>query len=152
MTSLRSTSTRTFLLYPALVFAEQRLARRRVDPRWLPLLAWGYLQYRWAGRYRSRVGGGGPGMGRPPEHLVTTGVYGITRNPMYLGHQIFLAGLALTSRSPLAAMLLVGHVPWFDARVRRDEHALRERFGDAYADYCAHVPRWGGLGGVRRSS
>ncbi|MGH3662139.1 MAG: methyltransferase family protein [Micromonosporaceae bacterium] len=139
---LGSTSTRTFLLYPALVALEQGLRRRRPDVRWAPLLAWGYLQYRMAGRYRSRLGGGGPGMSNPPERLVTSGIYGLTRNPMYLGHQIFLAGLALTSRSPVATALFLGHIPWFDARARRDEAALRARFGADYERYRKQVPRW----------
>lgn len=140
--SLRSTSTRTFVLYPALVAAELYLTGRRPHWRWLPLLAWGYLQYRLAGRYRSRVGGGGPGMSNPPVRLVTSGIYGLTRNPMYLGHQIFLAGLALVDRSPATAALFGWHVAWFAARVRRDEERLAARFGPAYDSYRERVPRW----------
>lgn len=140
--SLRSTSTRTFILYPALLAAEQRLTRRPPDLRWLPVLAWGYLQYRLAGGYRTRLGGGGPGMSVPPERVVTTGVYARTRNPMYLGHQIFLVGLALVTRSPLAALAFAGHVPWFDARARDDERAMARRFGAEYEHYRRRVPRW----------
>jgi hypothetical protein len=140
--SLTSTSTRTFAVWPALVAAEQLIARRPVRVSWLPLLPWGYLQYRLSGAYRSRLGGGGPGMSRPPERIVTTGVYRWTRNPMYLGHQIFLAGLALATRSPLATALLVAHVPWFAARAREDEQALEASFGAAYESYRRSVPRW----------
>ena len=146
--SLTSTSTRTFVVWPVVVAAEQLVARRRVRPAWLPLLGWGYLQYRWSGTYRTRVGGGGPGMKRPPERIVTTGIYGITRNPMYLGHQIFLAGLALATRSPLAAALFAAHVPWFDAHAREDERGLQERFGAPYEAYRDAVPRW--LPGLHR--
>lgn len=106
------------------------------------MLPWGYLQYRWSGAYRTRHGGGGPGLSKRPERVVTSGVYGLTRNPMYLGHQVFLAGLALATRSPLATLLFVAHVPWFDARAREDEAGLRELFGPSYAAYCAEVPRW----------
>jgi hypothetical protein len=140
--SLKSTSTRTFVVWPALVVAEQLIVRRPVRVSWLPLLPWGYLQYRWSGAYRSRLGGGGPGMSHPPDRIVTTGIYGWTRNPMYLGHQIFLAGLALTTRSPLATALFVAHIPWFAARVRRDEQALEAGFGAAYESYRRSVPRW----------
>ncbi|MPZ72578.1 MAG: hypothetical protein GEU74_05000 [Nitriliruptorales bacterium] len=140
--TLRSTSTRTFVLWPALVAAEQLLSGRALRPRWAPLLAWGYLQYRWSGAYRTRVGGGGPGMSRPPERVVTSGIYRWTRNPMYLGHQIFLAGVALATRSPLAVALFAVHVPWFDARARDDERALEAQFGATYDAYRRTVPRW----------
>lgn len=129
-------------MWPTVVAVEQLLARRRVRPAWLPLLVWGYLQYRLAGDYRTRHGGGGPGMSNPPERVVRSGIYRHTRNPMYLGHQIFLAGLALATRSPLAVLIFVAHVPWFDARAREDEAALAGRFGAEYAAYRQTVPRW----------
>lgn len=77
-----------------------------------------------------------------PDRIVTTGPYAWSRNPMYAGHLIFLAGLAVASGSPIAVAALVGHVPWFVRRVRRDEERLRARFGAAYDDYAARVPRW----------
>ena len=110
---------------------------------WSPLLVTGYLSYRLAGRYRLQRAGGPPGMSQGmPDRLITTGPYAATRNPMYLGHLVFLAGLAMVTRSPLAAVVAAAHVPWFSARVRRDESRLRERFGAPYDEYCARVPRW----------
>jgi protein-S-isoprenylcysteine O-methyltransferase Ste14 len=141
-TSLASTSTRTFVLWPILAIAIQVLARRPLRRRYVPLLAWGYGQYRWAGAYRNSRGGGGPGMSRPPERLVTSGVYGYTRNPMYLGHLIFLAGLALVFRSPTLGALLGWHLHWFDQRAAEDERQLDELFGAEYARYRETVPRW----------
>lgn len=141
--TVRSTSARTFLLVPAAVAAEQAARRRPLRPAWSPLLATGFLTYRLAGRYRLQRADGPPGMSQGmPERLVTTGPYAVTRNPMYLGHLVFLAGIALLTRSPLAAAVAVAHVPWFSARVRRDEARLRERFGAPYDEYCARVPRW----------
>ena len=81
-------------------------------------------------------------MSIPPERLVTSGIYGFTRNPMYLGHLIFLAGLALSTRSPLAAAIFCGSLPWFNARAAADERQLEARFGDEYRTYRARVPRW----------
>ncbi|MGH3630433.1 MAG: hypothetical protein ACRDRL_23695, partial [Sciscionella sp.] len=91
--SLSSTSTRTFLALPVVAIAEAIATKRK--PRWVfaPMLAWGYAQYRFCGDYRTERGGGGPGMRRPPVRVVRTGPYAVTRNPMYLGHLIFLAGL-----------------------------------------------------------
>lgn len=138
----RSSSTRTFVLIPALALAEQVLAHRRAHPRWVPLMVWGYLQYLLAGRYRTRRGGGGPGMRRPPERLVTTGIYGITRNPMYLGHLLFLTGLLGATGSPVALAALAQGVARFHRRIRRDERRLEELFGDEYRHYAATVPRY----------
>jgi protein-S-isoprenylcysteine O-methyltransferase Ste14 len=136
-------SLRTFFVVPIVVLAWQwAIGRLHFDPWFAPLLAWGYLQYKLVGRYRIGRGGGGPGMKTLPEHLVTNGPYAWTRNPMYLGHLIFLAGLALTLRSELAAAILAASLVYFHARVKKDEKRLRELFGEPYAQYCARVKRW----------
>lgn len=142
---LRSTSNRTFVLWPVLLCCAETALQRglpAIDPLGLPLLAWGYLQYRLVGNYRLRVGGGGPGISIPPERLVASGPYRWCRNPMYLGHLIFFAGLAIALSSWLAAGVLAYHLVWFDARVREDEARLAALFGDRYLDYLARVKRW----------
>ena len=141
--SLRGTSTRTFLAIPAVVLAEQAVARRPLHLGWTPVMAWGYLQYRLAGDYRIARAGGAPGMSQgQPERLVTSGVYARTRNPMYLGHLVFLAGLTLVTRSPGALAVAAGHVHWFDERARTDHERLVGIFGEPYVRYAARVPRW----------
>jgi protein-S-isoprenylcysteine O-methyltransferase Ste14 len=94
------------------------------------------------GSYRSRTGGGGPGIAIPPDRIVATGPYRWVRNPMYLGHLIFLAGVALLLRSWLAAAVLALHAVWFDRRVRDDERRLAGLFGEPYREYCRRVKRW----------
>lgn len=141
--SVKSTSARTFVLIPVAVAAEQAIFRRRLRPAWSPLLITGYLGYLAAGRYRLRRAGGPAGMSQGmPERLIATGPYALTRNPMYLGHLTFLTGLAMATRSPLAAVAAAAHAPWFAARVRRDERRLRRKFGATYDGYCTRVPRW----------
>ena len=141
--TLRSTSTRTFVAIPVAVAVEQLLSRRRIRPAWLPVAAAGYLQYRLAGAYRLPRAGGPPGMSQGlPQRLVTTGPYAFTRNPMYLGHLVFVGGLTVATRSPLALVATVSLVPWFGARARKDEHRLAELFGSDFEDYCRRVPRW----------
>ena len=142
---LKSTSNRTFIVWPLVLFAAEALLQQGV-PRihwWAtPLLAWGYLQYKWVGTYRTRLGGGGPGIAVPPERIVERGPYKWLRNPMYLGHLVFFAGLALTLGSWIGAAVLAFHAIWFDRRVREDEARLAELFGDSYREYCARVKRW----------
>jgi protein-S-isoprenylcysteine O-methyltransferase Ste14 len=142
---LSSTSNRTFVLWPVVIFAAEAALQQGIPwiEIWgLPLLAWGYLQYRLVGNYRSREGGGGPGISVPPKRLVNGGPYRYCRNPMYLGHLIFLAGLAFALDSWLAAALFVFHAAWFDRRVRDDETRLSALFGDRYREYRARVKRW----------
>lgn len=105
-------------------------------------MIWGYLQYRLCGRYRVRVGGGGPGLETPPERLVATGLYAYTRNPMYLGHIIFLVGLTLTLKSWIAALITLGTAVWFHTRVVGDEKKLVQTLGQPYVNYLASVRRW----------
>ena len=130
---LASTSNRTFVVWPlAVLAAESALQQGMPQVHWwaVPVLAWGYLQYRWVGTYRTRQGGGGPGIAIPPERLVSAGPYRWVRNPMYLGHLIFLAGLALTFKSWAGVVLLAIHIPWFDRRAREDESGRAQRKGE----------------------
>ena len=135
-------STRTFILFPLAVLAVEFYRGLHIVPWFAPLLVWGFAQYYLVGHYRKRIGGGGPGMQIPPERLVTTGPYAWCRNPMYLGHLIFLAGLALTFESPLALVLLAFSAVWFHLRITKDEKRLRELFGADYDAYAARVKRW----------
>jgi protein-S-isoprenylcysteine O-methyltransferase Ste14 len=142
---LKSTSRRTFVVYPIAIVAIE-LALRQGDlvvvPWGIPLLAWGYLQYRLCGSYRERFGGGGPGIEVPPDRILDVGPYRYVRNPMYLGHLIFMAGLAITFQSWAAVALLVFHLFWFQRRVAEDERHLETLFGADYAAYKVRVKRW----------
>ena len=145
MRFLSRTPVRTFVLYPIITALWEFMINGRVlelYPFYAPLMIWGYLQYRLSGRYRRQHGGGGPGLETPPEDLVTSGPYAYTRNPMYLGHLIFLIGLTLTLKSWLAAMITAGVAIWFHRRVLDDEQKLRESLGQAYVDYMDSVKRW----------
>lgn len=75
--------------------------------------------------------------------VVTTGVYRITRNPMYLGLVLILLGLALYLASPWALpgpLVFGAYITRF--QIRPEERALTARFGTAYTAYCARVRRW----------
>jgi protein-S-isoprenylcysteine O-methyltransferase Ste14 len=77
------------------------------------------------------------------SRLVTTGVYRLTRNPMYLG--TFFALLALAARlsnpaAAIAALLYVAYMNHF--QIRPEEGVLRERFGSTYEAYTRRVRRW----------
>ncbi len=145
MRFLSRTPVRTFLLYPAITLVWELIihgGKLNFHPLFLSLMLWGYLQYRLCGLYRVKHGGGGPGLETPPERLVASGPYAYTRNPMYLGHLIFLTGLTLTLASWFAAFITLAVAVWFHRRVRGDETLLVEHLGLAYLDYTRSVKRW----------
>jgi protein-S-isoprenylcysteine O-methyltransferase Ste14 len=78
-----------------------------------------------------------------PKHLVVSGLYRYTRNPMYVGVLLIVGGWAAFSASPLLAIYAVVLALGFHLRVRLyEEPVLRKQFGREFEDYCAAVPRW----------
>lgn len=75
--------------------------------------------------------------------LVTSGVYRISRNPMYVGMDLLLLAWALYLGAllPFAGPALYA---WYITRfqIGAEERVLRQLFGDAYANYAARVRRW----------
>jgi len=77
------------------------------------------------------------------SRLVIVGVYRHSRNPMYLGFVIALAGWALWLGSPLAAGVVAGVALYLDRlQIVPEERALQARFGEAFTGYCRQVRRW----------
>ena len=70
------------------------------------------------------------------DSLVTSGVFGIVRHPIYAAWIVFnLPGIALLCRSwPLLATALVAYAV-FKLTIRREDEYLEQRFGQAYRDY-----------------
>jgi protein-S-isoprenylcysteine O-methyltransferase Ste14/predicted nucleotidyltransferase len=80
---------------------------------------------------------------RPSSALVVTGPYRFTRNPMYLGLVLILAGLAilLGSALPLAVPPLMLWL--FTTRfITGEERDMERQFGTSYSDYRERVRRW----------
>jgi protein-S-isoprenylcysteine O-methyltransferase Ste14 len=140
-----SNSNRTFILYPIVILLIELILHQgnlQFVPWGVVFLLWGYLQFKFSGKYRNRLGRGGPGLKNPPEALVTSGIYAYTRNPMYLGHFIYITGIAITLQSLVAVLLLIFTLIWYQPRVRKDEERLVELFGDDYEEYRKRVKRW----------
>ena len=77
------------------------------------------------------------------SHPVTSGMYRITRNPMYLGMATLLTAWACwlgTTWPFLGPVVFVLYITRF--QIQPEEHALTQRFGDPYLAYCRHVRRW----------
>ncbi|NND45424.1 MAG: isoprenylcysteine carboxylmethyltransferase family protein [Xanthomonadales bacterium] len=75
--------------------------------------------------------------------MVTSGFYRVTRNPMYLGMVLILAGIA-TLRGTLASFLPIPLFAWVihSRFILREERFMEEAFGAQYLAYKARVRRW----------
>ncbi len=75
--------------------------------------------------------------------LVTSGLYRVSRNPMYLGMALVLAGAAVRFGS-LSAWLPLPAFVWIIQRrfILNEERFLENTHGDAYRAYRERVRRW----------
>jgi protein-S-isoprenylcysteine O-methyltransferase Ste14 len=102
----------------------------------------GLAMAQWHARLFKRIGTNINTFGEPGT-LTTAGLFAHTRNPMYLGMLLALAGvaLALGTLSPwlLVLQFFVLAQCWY---IPLEERKLAARFGRQYADYCRDVRRW----------
>lgn len=100
------------------------------------VVAWCALEFALRGR-------GTPAPFDPPRQLVVSGLYRFVRNPMYLGLGVLLGGEAwLVGRIEILDEALVLWVVVSGFVLLYEEPVLRDKFGAAYDDYRALVPRW----------
>lgn len=78
-----------------------------------------------------------------PTHLLTSGPFSLSRNPIYLADSLLMIGVGL-----------IGGLAWFIVlafaasyavsmvAIRREEKVLRQKFGKKYRDYERTVRRW----------
>lgn len=75
--------------------------------------------------------------------LVTSGPYRHSRNPLYLGGNVFMFfGAGLILGSPAALVITALHLPLVDLFIRREEKQLGRRFGEDWVRYRRSVRRW----------
>ena len=80
---------------------------------------------------------------RPVRTLVTNGIHGWSRNPIYVGMSLVYAGIGIAARRPWVFILALPlAIVMRYVIVAREEAYLERRFGDAYRDYMRRVPRW----------
>jgi len=74
--------------------------------------------------------------------LVQTGVFGISRNPIFLGMMVTLLGLFLVIPNALTLLTFVLGVVVINIQVRLEEEYLKAMHGDDYIGYTRRVRRW----------
>jgi protein-S-isoprenylcysteine O-methyltransferase Ste14 len=78
-----------------------------------------------------------------PDHLVTSGPFGITRNPMYLANTLLLIGVSFITG--IGWFLLFAFLAAFATQklaIEKEEKMLAAKFGKKYRDYAKRVRRW----------
>jgi protein-S-isoprenylcysteine O-methyltransferase Ste14 len=81
---------------------------------------------------------------KPSTALVTQGIFAWLRNPMYVGTILMLAGMAILLASDwMLVMTFVFVLVIHFGVVLREEIYLDAKFGEAYRQYRANVPRYG---------
>ena len=108
-------------------------------PPWLigiTILLWSFWNFLAQGR-------GTPAPIDPPKELVATGFYRYTRNPMYVGVLLVIAGhflwFGFWNILIYAAVIFTAFNTFI---AYYEEPTLHKKFGAAYDDYCRQVPRW----------
>jgi protein-S-isoprenylcysteine O-methyltransferase Ste14 len=98
--------------------------------------------FAWAIATISRAGSQVP-TNRPTTTIVDAGPYRFTRNPIYLGMFLGIAGLAIAFDSLwlLLALVLFALIIRYGV-VAREEAYLERKFGDVYRGYRSRVRRW----------
>src|SRR5215469_3887337 len=115
--------------------------------RYVPLaatiLALGTLLLLWCVREFYVAGRGTLAPWSPPRHLVTSGPYRWSRNPMYIGVLTILLGWCVLwhSRTLLKYTLIVAAAVWLRVLVAEEPWAARN-FGAEWEAYRTNVPRW----------
>jgi protein-S-isoprenylcysteine O-methyltransferase Ste14 len=83
---------------------------------------------------------------KPAIVLVTEGIFRWSRNPIYVGGSIMVAGIALAFALDWVMLLFVASLPLLHfGIIAREERYLEKRFGDAYRQYKTNVPRYARL-------
>jgi protein-S-isoprenylcysteine O-methyltransferase Ste14 len=77
---------------------------------------------------------------REKHELVTRGIYGTIRHPMYASQWLWVLAQPLLLQNWIAGFInLLVFVPFFYLRVREEERLMLERFGDQYRTYMQRV-------------
>lgn len=80
---------------------------------------------------------------RTATTLVTSGVFGISRNPMYVGLVLYLLAWAVYLSNWLALVIVPLFVLYINRfQIEPEERTLQSLFGERYATYKGRVRRW----------
>jgi len=77
-----------------------------------------------------------------PAGLITTGVFALSRNPIYVAFGSILLGQFLILPNWILLVYLLAAAWLIHRQVLREEEFLKQHYGEAYAAYCRRVRRY----------
>jgi protein-S-isoprenylcysteine O-methyltransferase Ste14 len=81
----------------------------------------------------------------PIDKAVTKGIYGYSRNPMYLSNFLALIGIGIAAASWIILLFAVIFIISANIVAISEEHYCKEKYGDVYKEYLNRTPRWIGI-------
>ena len=77
------------------------------------------------------------------SNLVISGIYKITRNPMYLGMLFLIIAYALYNNNIIGCIIIPIFIFYINKfQIEPEEIEMRKKFGESFEDYCKKVNRW----------
>jgi protein-S-isoprenylcysteine O-methyltransferase Ste14 len=77
-----------------------------------------------------------------PDMLITSGVFALSRNPIYVAFAVILIGEFLISSNWILLIYIIGFIGLVHRQVLREEDYLKVHYGQAYRDYCNQARRY----------
>lgn len=77
-----------------------------------------------------------------PDKLVTTGIFSISRNPIYVAFAAILTGQFLIFPNWILLAYLAGGSWLLHRQTLREEEFMMRRYGQEFSEYCARVRRY----------
>lgn len=74
--------------------------------------------------------------------LKSNGLFSVSRNPVFLGMLVTLAGLFLILPNSITLLVFVVSTLLFQVQVRLEEEYLKNTHGENYVNYCKKTGRW----------
>ncbi len=77
-----------------------------------------------------------------PDHLITSGAFAFSRNPIYVAFAMILLGQFLIFPNWILLIFICAGTWLFHRQVLREENYLRQHYGAEYLEYSHHVRRY----------
>jgi protein-S-isoprenylcysteine O-methyltransferase Ste14 len=77
-----------------------------------------------------------------PTEFVQAGMFRYSRNPIFLGIVLSVAGLFLLLPNALTLLIMMLDLALIQVQIRLEEQYLASAHGDVYEEYCSKVRRW----------